>query len=294
MTLIAYSASRVDLFFPCQRGQFFPDGLPSGFPNAEGALCAEMSRLAYCRSAGSFAFDQNQILTVLNRIGFTECRFFESQGREQGRGTHCFFALNNAKKLAVAAFRGTDRDDPTDLTDDAKFTLASWETGGQVHVGFAGALAEVRGSLDLTLPANDWRLLITGHSLGAALATLLESLHPSAALYTIGSPRVGDGAFVASLQLVENHRYVDCYDVVTRVPLPIMGYEHLGQPQYIDRTGGITPNPSDAFVDADRIAAVEKYLLKYLFRHGNVGARELADHAPINYVSALMGVRSGD
>ncbi len=154
MTPIAYSASRVDLFTPCQRGLFFPDGFPNGFPTAEGALCAEMSRLAYCRSPGSFAFDQNQIRAVLNGIGFAECRFFESQGREQGRGTHCFFALNNAKKLAVAAFRGTDRDDPTDLTDDANFTLASWETGGQVHTGFAGALAEVRGSLDLTLPAR--------------------------------------------------------------------------------------------------------------------------------------------
>src|SRR5271165_2605839 len=148
MTPIAYSASRVDLFTPCQRGQFFPDG----FPNTEGALCAEMSRLAYCRSAGSFAFDRDQIRAVLNGIGFTDCRFAESQGRQQGRGTHFFFALNNTKRLAVAAFRGTDADDPTDLTDDANFTLASWETGGRVHVGFAGALAEVRNSLDLTLP----------------------------------------------------------------------------------------------------------------------------------------------
>ncbi len=156
-------------------------------------------------------------------------------------------------------------------------------------MAFAGALAEI--TPDLSLPARGWRLLITGHSLGAALATLLASQHQPTALYTFGSPRVGDTRFVETLQSVDNHRYVDCCDIVTRVPLPVMGYDHVGVPEYIDRNGAITLNPPKETIVQDRFDAVEDYLLKYAFQVGNVGARELADHAPINYVSAVMGLR---
>jgi hypothetical protein len=32
-----------------------------------------------------------------------------------------------------------------------------------------------------------------------------------------------------------------------------------------------------------------EYLLKYAWKSGNVGVRDLADHAPINYVTAIAG-----
>ena len=285
---IPYSASRVDLFFPCNRGNFFPVRPPQ----SDAALCAEMSRLAYCRQAqDNFALDRTKINAALATVGFAvpANRFFESSVHPQGRGTHCFLAFNAATQTAVAAFRGTDKDDPTDLTDDANFTLQDWPQGGHVHRGFAGALAEI--TPDLTLPGSGWRLLITGHSLGAALATLLASQHQPTALYTFGSPRVGDTRFVETLQSVDNHRCVDCCDIVTRVPLPVMGYDHVGVPEYIDRNGAITLNPPKETIVQDRFDAVEEFLLKYAFQVGNVGARELADHAPINYVSAVMGLR---
>jgi hypothetical protein len=71
-----------------------------------------------------------------------------------------------------------------------------------------------------------------------------------------------------------------------------MAYQHVGDPQYIDRKGGISPSPGDAFVDTDRLSAVAEFALKYFGRNNNVAARELADHAPINYVSAVMGIRT--
>ncbi len=290
MVSIDYSPFRDDLFRPCNRGNFFP----TGFPADEVGLCAEMCRLAYCRvslrpEALDFRLDQAKITNVISGLGFTECRFFDSSVRPDARGTHCFVALNAVKKLAVAAYRGTDADDPTDITDDINFPHVPWAAGGTVHRGFADAFSEVHP--DLTVPAGGWRVLITGHSLGAALATLLASLNQSAALYSFGSPLVGDATFVAALAKVENHRYVDCCDIVTTVPPEAFGYQHLGRREYVDRKGAILHDPPELFVFEDRTSAKSEYALKYLFMRGTAPARDLADHSLINYMSAIMHIR---
>jgi hypothetical protein len=245
-----------------------------------------------------FAFDQAKLQKVLADIGFSAPQCFETKGRPKNHGSHCFLTRHPDRRLAVLAFRGTDKDDPSDLADDLDFRFEKWEPVGRVFTGFATALSQVRDGLEAARPSIDCRLLITGHSLGAAIGTLLASAwisgspaQPPLALYTFGSPRVGDPEFVSTLAKISNTRYVDCCDGVTRVPLRVMGYEHVGDPQYIDRTGKITVNPDDNFIHADRLSAVEEYFHKYFWKDGNVAARELADHAPINYVSAVMGVR---
>ena len=142
MSEIAYSASSVDLFFPCRRGQFFPSGLPE----SEAAICAEMCRLAYCRtSISDFALDQIKLQSVLAATGFSAPQCFETTGLPENRGTHCFLTVHPGRKLAVLAVRGTDKDDPTNLTDDVEFRLEKWEAGGRVHSGFATTLSQGAG-----------------------------------------------------------------------------------------------------------------------------------------------------
>lgn len=284
---IFYSAENTDLNFPCMRGSFFPGGVPK----SEAALCAEMARLSYCRQESGFAFDQEKIRSVLDLIGFANCQFFETKGSEEGRGTHCFLALGKAmdggSDLAVLAFRGTDIGDFTNLGADADLIPMPWEKGAKVHRGFAEALNEVRPSLDLTLQALKCRALFTGHSLGAAMATLMASVQHPACLYTFGSPRVGDADFVSTLQGVEIRRYVDCCDLVTRVPPEFMGYTHAGDLYYIDRERKIARQPGESTISDDQDHARVKYLLDYALKIGNVGMRDLADHSPINYVAPL-------
>lgn len=277
---VSYSARQDDLFNAGRRDEFF-----SPPPKSDAALCAEMARLAYCRLEPDFGFDSNRIQEILKRVDFTSCQFFESQGTTQGRGVHCFLALRQKDNLAVVAFRGTDAKDISDVAYDADFELVPWRKGGNVHKGFAHALDQILPALEPALKeVGTCRLLFTGHSLGAAMATLMTSIRQPDALYTFGSPRVGDAAFVAPLLAVKSYRYVDCCDLVTRVPPKSLFFVHLGKPYYIDRERKIEFDPSRFSIWWDRFLAEAKYLATDAWKLGNVAARSLADHAPINYI----------
>ena len=75
---------------------------------------------------------------------------------------------------------------------------------------------------------------ICGHSLGAALATLLaldvgaNTKFEKPTAYTCASPRVGDPSFVDTYnQLVSNtYRFANRLDIVPKVPSPPL-YEHV-------------------------------------------------------------------
>ncbi len=289
---VPYTAEKVDLFNPGVRDGFFP----ADATQSEAILCAGMSRLAYCRKAPDFGCDQDRIRENLQSIGFTPYKFLESPGTAHGKGVHCFVALREdpqpSRRLAVVAFRGTDVKDGTNLWYDVDLELEPWTREGRVHKGFAAALSQVQQDTVATLDSlQGYRLLYTGHSLGAAMATLLAGLKKPDALYTFGSPRVGDAGFVASLQGVKNFRFQDCCDLVTRVPPEELGYQHLGQPHYIDRQRRVILNPGEQFISRDHRRARFRFLFRYAWRPGNVSLRDMADHAPMNYVWPVAATR---
>lgn len=290
MRTIPYSAAKADLYTPFLRGNYFGGNQAQ----TTAGLCAELSRLAYARKPPSRAFHQELITSVLARIGFAQCGFLESTNSPGG--THCFTAVgklqSSTMQIGIVVFRGTDADDPTDIGDDADFLLTPWTPGGHVHRGFFGALNDIEPALDRIVEGMGCPVLFTGHSLGAALATLAASRYRRAiagdsALYTFGSPRVGDAAFTATLGGMAGRRYVDCTDIVTEVPPEAMGYAHAGPPYYINRDGEISLDPPDGSITKDHVAAQVEYVLQYAWRRGDVGARNLADHIPLNYVFAV-------
>jgi predicted lipase len=195
--------------------------------------------------------------------------------------------MGGNSQLAVLAFRGTDIGDFTDISADVDFLFTPWDKGGEVHQGFARALGEVRPSLDSALQALQCRTLFTGHSLGAAMATLMASVQNPACLYTFGSPRVGDAEFVSTLKNVKIRRYVDCCDLVARVPPEMIGYTHAGNLYYIDQERKIAQQPNESTISDDQDHAREKYLLVYALKIGNVDLRDFADHSPVNYVAPV-------
>jgi triacylglycerol lipase len=292
MRTIPYSAAKADLFTPYVHDKYFTDNEA----RTTAGLCAELSRLAYARTRKplSRTFDQQLIGSVLASVGFSGCQFFESTGTTGG--THCFTATGkdqqSGKQVGLVVFRGTDADDPMDIGDDADFLLTAWKPGGNVHTGFFNALNGVEPALGVAIKAMSHPILFTGHSLGAAIATLAASFYRSSiandsALYTFGCPRVGDAKFTATLAGMAGRRYVDCTDIVTRVPLEKMGYAHVGEPYYINRRGEITLNPSEFTMKEDQALGALDYLFEYAWRPGDVGVRDLADHIPMNYVFAV-------
>src|SRR5215213_1094973 len=151
----------------------------------------------------------------------------------RGPSTDCYVA--HCDNFVIVAFRGTQvfrpgtdhlkvlREVLPDLGADAKFCLEDVEGGGCVHSGFRSALDEIWTPLvaclqHLVKERPKRTFWFTGHSLGAALATLAAARYPGVrGLYTFGSPLVGDAEFAKRLK-VPAYRFVNNNDLVTQVP----------------------------------------------------------------------------
>jgi triacylglycerol lipase len=100
------------------------------------------------------------------------------------------------------------------------------------------------------------------------------------ALFTYGSPRVGDRRFVNFVEL--NHtRWVNNNDIVTRVPLAWMGYRHSGQELYLDRHGKIRDLTGFQRF-RDRVRGFLAGLLRFKIDH-------FADHSMDRYIEYIRG-----
>lgn len=281
-----YDCSKNALFHPETQG---PLAMDASWPIE--AICAEFSRLAY------FRFDRGQpardvIATAVARIGFGDLGFFddgrETVDREQldSQG----FAAIDASGHAIIAFRGTQADSLRDILIDANILPTRWDGAGWVHKGFWNGLKAILPQVDAWLAGRTIdRLTLTGHSLGAALATLLAGLRIEAELVTFGSPRVGNADFAGAFAGRSVKRYVDTTDIVTSVPPA--PYKHLAGQHYIDPRGTVRIT-EDTLPLADLIRANQDFA-PFALRRDNVLLRNLADHAPINYVGAALGGRTG-
>jgi triacylglycerol lipase len=185
-------------------------------------------------------------------------------GPDPAKSTKGFFASRSGPvPFAVLAFRGTDKDDDRNARTDAD-TLPLERDGYLVHQGFALALdqvweTEVKRLLDNFVQAFPGApVYFTGHSLGAALATIAVTKFGGnrPALYTIGSPNVGDarfgGAVLAKARLV--FRFVNSQDIVTQIPPEVpfpQSFRPVGKEKYIDRNATVHDDPSrfDKFTD---------------------------------------------
>jgi triacylglycerol lipase len=135
-------------------------------------------------------------------------------------------------KMAFVIFRGTKttKEWISNLGINLKeYPLPNF---GNAHEGFLQMYDSTRSTIAENLPAlaRNHRVLIAGHSLGAALATLaLPDIETNmkikaSALYTYGSPRVGDDAFVKAFDRDysrKSYRVTNTSDLVTSIPFPI-------------------------------------------------------------------------
>ncbi len=211
------------------RRPFSPDAV--GYCPANAWWLCELSRLVYRRGPEEAAFDGclPTRQAVLFEVGLREWAFFNHGGAQaalvisDGQHHPPFCAL---------VFRGTQGRIPNWLTNlDA--APVPWRATAKVHRGFKRLFDGIWPHIAPLLSVIDIPLYYTGHSLGGALATLAAAVHPPDALYTFGSPRVGNAAFARGLDGVPVYRVRTASDIVTTIPPagPPFGYCHVGIPQ---------------------------------------------------------------
>ncbi|MDV3351344.1 lipase family protein [Leptolyngbyaceae cyanobacterium CCMR0082] len=113
------------------------------------------------------------------------------------------------------------------------------QSGVKMHSGFTKAYLAARSEIQSVVHQSEMtRWLVTGHSLGGALAKLCAvdlqynfSPDISVEVYTFGAPRVGNKAFAESYnrRVPNTWRFVNGNDVVSGLPRRWQRYRHVDE-----------------------------------------------------------------
>lgn len=208
-------------------------------------------------------------------------------------------------KFIVIAIRGTEIDNLwgaiSDWAVNLEFELSPDESGGRVHEGFIKLMNETWPEIEkdvrkIQADGVQRTLWITGHSLGAGLATVAAERARRVArfavsgVYTWGSPRVGDETFkqkYTDLGLADRtFRFVNNTDIVRKIP-PGDDHTHVGLLKFIDAAGHLhdVVDESSIEVEMDPLSRFAAWKLRLKARLGFIIPSIFADHAPIYYAS---------
>ena len=228
------------------------------FPLALCEFLAYKSALAYERPA---RIEQN--LLREHPRGISDFKFFDSRNR-YGHTQAFGFVLSGT---AYMVFRGTEfltwadwaTDFDTRLTtklDDERYEREKRWIGAREpgrHTGFAIAWGHVRGEvyawIDQLLDSRSAdRIVLSGHSLGGALAKLAAfdfATHPTrnyeiGAVITFGAPLVGDETFKAAYESApglarRTIRIAASLDLITMLTLAPFTYRHVGREWHLNK-----------------------------------------------------------
>jgi triacylglycerol lipase len=245
---------------------------------------AKAAKLAYC--------SPDQVTSFVQQDWKFKTCLFMSQKETQG-----YVFAND--EVIIVSFRGSNELQDW-FTNFNAFPPAK-DAFGNVHPGFKKALDLVwnmkfsNGIVGLenllrSLQQERVRSLwFTGHSLGAALATLAtarlrEKDMPVYGLYTFGSPRLGDRDFERIFNQdfkSRAFRFVNNNDTVTRVPPRAVNYSHVGAFLYFTSKQEIKTDPFFWLQFLDRVQGRTDEFLK-------PGTDGIKDHMIDCYLDGLV------
>lgn len=198
----------------------------------QSAFFAKCSELAY--------LDKKKGIKAFGELGY-DAEFIDNDGSQ------AYYLYNTDDLIFVC--RGTQPTEFKDIAADLKAFPVPSSTGiGKVHRGFKESAEDVwEPLLDKIKQYGKKRTIwICGHSLGAAMATLVafrlqrtDHLPSPEALFTYGSPKVGNKEYIEGIKAsgIVHHRFVNGADIVTRVPP--FPYRHFGTLHYMNHWGNI-------------------------------------------------------
>jgi triacylglycerol lipase len=287
-----------DFFDVAGLGEFEPS-VTRRYSRTNALWLAEFSRLIYRREKDEL---KGRPPSFRTRDQFLSPHGWQQDSKDffNVDDTQAALFVNGKLQCGALVFRGTLG--LGDVITDAEFIPVDWLIGeGKIHRGFRDALQKVWGQIEGRLAGFPHPVFYTGHSLGAALATLAAAraviegrLPRPAALYTFGSPRVGDATFAGTLLGVYHCRVVNDNDIVATVPPPPL-FRHQGELHHIRHDGRIEVHSREADVLMTlrpglliaRTAAALNGLVAGLRAFGLELPEALTDHAPVNYTAHL-------
>ncbi|XP_059295211.1 triacylglycerol lipase OBL1-like [Lycium ferocissimum] len=231
------------------------------------ALSAVASKVAYENKAFIRATVEDQWKMEL--LGEGAYDFWNEYHQKKSTQGFIFHDNTTCPDRIIVAFRGTEPFNSDDWSTDFDISWYDFQNMGKVHSGFMKALGLQKDkSWPLNIPQdnqhpvayytireklrdffqknNQTKFILTGHSLGGALAILFAAVLAShnesfilerlEAIYTFGQPRVGDAEFGDFMK--ENfrnygigyYRFVYSHDIVPRLPYDntTLCFKHFG------------------------------------------------------------------
>ncbi len=269
LTVIARSNLDREALSPAAGDRLFDRFEPSagGYHPVNSYLTMLASMLVHpaaLRTASQDVF-KRRACSLYQRWGFSTFRFVNDDD------TDTELVIASKRDMVMIVFRGSELNAGVDssfddwIKTDANLPLVSSGTllggaPGRVHRGFGTATNKVFSRIAAELgrkevgavPGGGKPVFVTGHSLGAALATLtayrlVQDGFPAGSLYLHASPRVGDAEFARHFGHAMGgrvYRTVRRRDPVPELPPEILGYVHVPSVlRYFDENGNVHGAP---------------------------------------------------
>lgn len=191
------------------------------------ALLEQQLRVVLSSSPSTAVEGEQALARILEGAGFALAQTFSNEGTQaflctrrikHGSGAH--------KTIGWLVFRGTEPKDFHDIRSDVRASLTAVTIDGEsfeLHSGYLDAFNIVRADIEQALDAAlADQLIVTGHSLGGALAIVTTRLlkpDSTGACYTFGAPPVGTVAVQNRLK-TPVYEIINELDIVPRLPNP--------------------------------------------------------------------------
>ncbi|KAF2744698.1 alpha/beta-hydrolase [Sporormia fimetaria CBS 119925] len=168
-----------------------------------------------------------------------------------------FVATDTTNQLIVVAFRGSRSvrnwianvqfpEVATTICSNCEASQGFWNSWLEVQTRVLNAVNTAR------VQYPSYKVVVTGHSLGGALAQLaagvLRSRGINADLYSYGAPKVGSAAlanYLTSTSRGATYRVTKKNDPVPRLPPALLGYRHTSPEYYLTNANGVYVTPND-------------------------------------------------
>ena len=268
-------------------------------------ILAEASALAYSNNLDSRSTQSATAISIVKCFDYNTSSPWNVAG-----------FWGSYKNYLLVSFRGTnsigDWKKNTQLLQNHQFCLEEGTDGIKTHYGFSQTLAggweDFLKDLQLLLQQKpsqaNWKLLLTGHSLGGALALLTayrlsflpEFSSKIQSVYTYGAPRVGNRKFKDSCK-IDHYRFNYGNDPVPALPPHTAGYDHHGQLYYLPKDDSATISKDSQNLQSYKAlfnvlqGGVKIFLLKNkdgLIQLSEV-SENVADHNIERYIEHIKG-----